>query len=154
MSQELSVGGLVQHSKYLKRFLNLHEQAPGTLVLEGDLVIIEALPKLEKTVTLEGGTKLFIADAKTHKMTHNEKTMEFGVVVMAGPGDVDENGDRFAMNVKVGQIVLLPGNVAWYSQFGSLANYEPYTLGITRASQILFHFTDANKCFEVLNANV
>lgn len=150
MSQDNTVGGLVEKSRYLKRFQKLASDAPGAFRMEGDLLLIEALPKLEKEVTLAGGTKIVIADAKTHKQTHNDLAMEFGLVIMAGPGDIYE-GERLEMNCKVGEVVLLPGNVAWYSQFGSLANYEPYTLGVVRDASILVHLTDYEKAFEVLN---
>lgn len=154
MSQELSMGGLLEKSRYLPRFRRLAEIAPGALQVEGDLIIVERLEKLESSVTLKDkdgkDIKLAIADVQSHKMTHSDKHMDIGVVVFAGPGDVVD-GERVAMNVKVGELILLPGNVVWYSQFGSLTNYEPYSLGVTRDSAVLMHFPDPVKAFEVLN---
>lgn len=149
MENEMSE--LASKSKYSKRFGRLLRDAPDSLRIEGDLIIVEALPKLEKTVELSGGTKLIIADDKSYRSGHNEKTMEFGLVLMVGPGDVTDDGGRFEMPVKVGDVILLPGNMTWYSQFGSLANYEPYSIGVTRAASVLIHFSDPGKAFEVLN---
>lgn len=145
--------GLREKSRYFDRFQRLRDQAPDSIHVEGDLLIVEALPKLEKTVELSGGKKLIIADDKSYRSGHNEKTMEFGLVVMAGPGDVLDDGTRAEMNVKVGDIILLPGNMTWYSQFGALAGYEPYSLGVTRAASILINFPDPSKAFEVLNGS-
>lgn len=146
--------GLATKSKYAQKFARLQREAPDSLRIEGDLLIVEALPKLDKTVELSGGTKLIIADDKSYRAGHNEKTMEFGLVLMAGPGDVADDGGRFEMPVKVGDVILLPGNMTWYSQFGSLAGYEPYSIGVTRAASVLIHFSDPGRAFEVLNATV
>ncbi len=152
MSQELSMGGLVEKSRYFKRFQNLERKAPQAMVIEGDLVIVEALEKLEKSVML-GDKKLIIADAKGYKQGHNEKVMEFGLVVKVGPGDVLD-GERIEMPVKVGDVVVLPGNVAWYSQFATMMNYEPYTLGVTRASSLIIKFPEPQVAMDVLNEQV
>jgi co-chaperonin GroES (HSP10) len=149
MKHEMSELGA--KSKYFAKFQRLLSEAPESLRVEGDLLIVEALPKLEKTVDI-GGKKLIIADDKSYRSGHNEKTMEFGLVVLVGPGDVLDDGTRAEMNVKIGDIILLPGNMTWYSQFGALAGYEPYTLGVTRAASILINFPDPAKAFEVLNA--
>jgi co-chaperonin GroES (HSP10) len=149
MSNEISE--MAAKSKYLAKFQRLQSEAPESLRVEGDLLIVEALPKLEKKVKL-GDVDLIIADDKSYRAGHNEKTMEFGVVVMAGPGDIADDGSRFEMNVKVGDVILLPGNMTWYSQFGSLIGYEPYSLGVTRAASVLINFPDPAKAFEVLNA--
>lgn len=145
------MGTLADKSKYAKRFARLVETAPDSIHIEGDLLLVEALPRLEKSVELAGGHKIIIADDKSYRSGHNEKTMEFGLVLMAGPGDVLDDGGRAEMNVKVGDIILLPGNMTWYSQFGSLAGYEPLTIGVTRAASVLINFPDPARAFEVLN---
>jgi co-chaperonin GroES (HSP10) len=152
MSQELSIGGLVEKSQYLKKFQKLASVAPEAFQLSGDLCVIEVLGQLEKSVTFANGTKLIMADSKSHKQGHNEKTMEFGLVLMTGPGDVYEDGSRAEMNVKVGDVILLPNNVTLFSQFGSLGKYEPYTIGILRAAAVLVNMPDPVKAFEVLNS--
>lgn len=147
------MGSLSEKSKYSQRFARLKSEAPDSMVIEGDLLLVEVLPKLEKSVDLGGGKKLIIADDKSYRSGHNEKTMEFGIVLATGPGDVLEDGSRAAMEVKVGDIILLPNSITLYSQFGSLANYEPYSIGMVRAANVLINFPDPAKAFEVLNGS-
>lgn len=147
-------------SKYLERFKRLSSQAReeegeelgNLLVLKGDMMLVEKLPKLEKKVKLAGGTELVIADKEGYKETYSDKTADFGVVLMVGPGQILEDGSILRPDCQPGDVILLPGKVDWYSQFGTLERYEPYTIGRLRDSQVGMVFKDYKKVMEMLNA--
>lgn len=141
-------------SKYLKRFEalrkcvnhgNFDDVPPMTL--KGDMILVERLPKLE----MKTKSGIIIADAKTHKETAHDTATEFGIVLMVGPGQIFEDGSLQPCDSKPGDVILLSGNIYWYSQFGSLVDYKPYSIGRLRDSQVAMWFTDYKKAFEVLN---
>lgn len=140
-------------SKHLERFHRLEDLhgddtiIPKPMQLKGDMMLVEKLPKIEKK-TASG---IIIADHKGYKGNMSDDEAEFGVVLMVGPGQILEDGTLLETDCKAGDVILLPSNVLWYSQFGHLADYEPYTIGRLRDSQVGMIFTDYEKTFEVLN---
>lgn len=124
---------------------------PLPMQLKGDMILIEKLPKPELTHKV-GNVELIIADAKSHKETSRDAMTEFGLVLMVGEGHIFEDGTRAEMDLKVGDVILLPSSVVYYSQFAHMANYEQYTIGMMRAAQALLVFDDYMKAMEVLNA--
>lgn len=145
-SQDNFDGDALKASKYLERFKRL--EAAGILTLKGDMLLVEKLPKIEKKT--KSGI-IMAADVKSYKGTMDDDCAEFGIVLMTGPGQVFENGEIIPPDAKPGDVILLPGNVQAFAQFGHLADYVPYTIVRLRDSQVPMVFTDYKKVFEVLN---
>lgn len=145
-------------SKYFKRFQRLAEPVGQGLdgeplyedhmVLKGDMLIVERLPKVE--LKTKGGI-IMPHDVKTYKDTMSDRVTDFGIVLMTGPGHVFDDGTRAECECKPGDVILLPGNVAWYSAFGTMVGYEAFSIGLVRDAQIMLQFTDYQKAFEILN---
>lgn len=146
MSQVSFKGDAREVSKYIKRFEKLAETS--FLELKGNLLIIERLPKVD--MTTKSGI-IIPSSIKGYRDTHADMVTDFGLVLMTGPGEVLEDGTHAAMETQVGDVILLPNNVHWYSTFGALADYEANTIGVTRDSHVLMTFKDYIKTFEVLN---
>lgn len=146
MTTEFFDGNAMAASKYFERFARLLE-FPGLMTLKGDDILVERLPPLE----MKTKSGIILADAKTHKQTAHDAATEFGIVLATGPGQVFEDGTVQPCDAKIGEVILLPGNVVWYSQFGHITDYEPYSIGRLRDSQVPVWFTDYKKVFEVLN---
>lgn len=134
-------------SRYLEKFERLLKSECNDLILMGDNILVERLPPLE----LKTKSGIIIADAKTHRETSHDAATEFGVVLMTGPGQVMEDGSVLPCESLPGLVVLLPGNVTWYSQFGHIAGYEPYSIGRLRDSQVPMWFCNYKRVFEILN---
>lgn len=149
MSQDTFDGDALAVSKYYERFKRFHgkEFHGSPMTLKGDMILVEKLPALE--MKTKGG--IIIAKAVTHRDTHADMMTEFGIVLLTGPGQVFEDGSTQACEAKPGDVILLPGNVGWYSQFGHMADYVPNTIGRLRDSQVGMTFTDYKKAFEFLN---
>ncbi len=152
MSQVSFNGDARSTSRYFKRFQRLLE-AQGEVLpmsLKGDMLIVERLPKIE----LKTSSGIILPhDMKTYKDTHSDRVTDFGLVLMTGPGAVFDDGSSAPCECKAGDVILLPGNVAWYSAFGTMADYEAYSIGLVRDAQVILHFPDYIKAMEVLNAN-
>lgn len=157
-SQVLHTGDAREVSKYFKRFMKLQEPVgqdldgeplyEDSLVLKGDMLIVERLPKIE----LKTKSGLILPhDVKTYRDTMADRVTDFGMVLMAGPGHVFDDGTRAPMDCKAGDVILLPGNVTWYSAFGTMADYEPFSIGLVRDAQVMMQFNDYVKAFEILN---
>lgn len=167
MSQVTHTGDAEEISRYFKRFQRLsedftriprpemdtehsydaHELVPH-MTLKGDMLIVERLPKIE--LKSKGGI-IMPHDVKTYKDTMSDRVTDFGIVLMTGPGHVFDDGTRAPCECKPGDVVLLPGNVAWYSAFGTMGDYEAFSIGLVRDAQIMLQFSDYKKAFEVLN---
>jgi len=147
MSEKFFNGDVEQVSQYLNRFRRLAHSS--TLILKGDNILVERLPKIE--MKSKSGLILGV-DIKTYKDTAHDALTQFGVVLMVGPGQVYEDGTIQSTDSKPGDVILLPGNVQWYSGFGHIADYEPYSIGRLRDSQVGMWFQDYKQAFEILNA--
>src|SRR3989304_625402 len=147
-------GDALASSKYFKRFNKLDKMKNEyteayfrPMILKGDMILVERLPSVE--MKTNGG--IIIPDVKTHKDTAHDAQAEFGIVLMVGPGQVFEDGTTLPCDSKPGDVVLLPGNTAWYSQFGHMSDYGPYTIGRLRDSQVSLWFNDYKKAMDILN---
>lgn len=153
MNTEYFKGDAKGISRYWTKFeaLRAAEKELGQLlILKGDMLLVEKLPPVE--IKSAGG--LIIGESKaTHKGTMADAATEFGLVLACGPGQIFEDGSIQACDSQPGDIVLLPGNVFWYSMFGHIANYSNYTIGRVRDAQIPIWVTDYQKVFDVLNSN-
>lgn len=147
MSDKHFEGDAIAVSKYFHKFQRLVKEFPGTMELKGDHVLIERLPQIE----LRTKTGLVIPGTSGYKETMTDLSTDFGLVLMTGPGMwTDDNGD-IPCDAKPGDVVLLPSSVQWYSVFGHIAGYEPYSIGRVRDGQLPMWFQDYRKAFEILN---
>ncbi len=146
MSETQFDGDALKASKYYQRFEKLGGST--TMNLKGDMMLVEKLPKIEKKTS---SGIIIVSDASQYRAGHGDSDAEFGIVLMVGPGQVLEDGTLLPCDSMPGDVILLPGNVAWYSQFGHMADYEAYSIGRLRDSQVGMTFTDYKKTFEVLN---
>ncbi len=150
MTQEYFTGVVQESSKYLARFQNLASAAPGALTLLGDMLYVEKLGKIEaKTAS---GLYLPTDSPHSYKQQYQDDVVEMGIVLMTGPGDIDENGQHCAMNCKVGDIIELPANVRWYTQFMHMTDYKIGTIGKLRDAQITVLAPRYLEAMEALNA--
>lgn len=140
-------GDALKASRYLERFRRLSDELPGHMILKGDMMLVEKLPPLE--MKTKGG--LIIGTASTHRDTARDTLTEFGVVLAAGPGQIFEDGSLQEPDSKPGDVILLPGTVTWYSQFGHIQGYDPYSIGRIRDAQVPLWFKDYQKVFDILN---
>jgi len=145
-------GDAIQASRYWKKFEKLRaferKHSRQLLILKGDMLLVEKLPPIE--IKMPSG--LVYGTAKsTHKGTMADDVTEFGLVLACGPGQSYEDGTVIPPDSKPGDVVLLPGNVGWYSMFGHIAGYENYTIGRVRDAQIPIWTTDYQMTFEVIN---
>ena len=157
MSQVSFTGDARAISRYFERFQRLvaagrvespeMEELGNLMVLKGNTILVERLPRVE----MKTSSGIIIPSTNGYKETHADKVTDFGIVLMTGVGEVLEDGTRAEMEVKPGDVILLPNSVYWYSPFGTLKNYEANSIGLTRDSAALMVFTDYQKAFEVLN---
>lgn len=150
-------GDALADSRYFKRFQRLAaagrvngemEEYGNLMVLKGNTILVEKLPMVE-TRTKSG--LIIVGGGNSYKETHQDAVTKFGIVLMTGPGEVLEDGTVAEMEVKPGDVILLPQSVYWYSTFGTMADYDANSIGLTRDSAALMVFTDYKKAFEVLN---
>ncbi len=149
MTQLLSSGDPTRSSKYLERFRRFEAIQFSPFELVGDMMLVERLPSIESKTA--SGIIIPTGDNKSYKATAKDAVLELGIVLMRGPGDIDADGNRMEMDVQTGHIIELPMNISWYSQFGGMKDYEPYSIGKMRAAQALLVFADYEGSMEVLN---
>lgn len=140
-------GDAIKASKYYSKFQTLLNEYPGLMELKGDNILVERLPKVE----MKTKSGLIIGTTTTHKSTMQDSATDFGLVLMAGPGQFFDDGSDCPCDAKPGDIILLPQSVYWYGAFGHITDYEPYSIGRLRDGQIPMWFSDYKKAFEVLN---
>jgi co-chaperonin GroES (HSP10) len=140
-------GDAIAVSKYFKAFQTLIKEYPNAMMLKGNQILVEKLPKVERK-TKSG---IIIAEAHTHKNTVADTATDFGLVLMTGPGQIDEKGNDIPTDARVGEIILLPHSTYWYGAFMGLPQYEPYTIGRLLDDQIPMWFGDYKKAYEVLS---
>lgn len=138
-------------SRYWDKFERLRaaeKEVGQLLILKGDMLLVEKLPPVE----IRTASGLVVGNAQaTHKGTMADACTEFGLVLAVGPGQLFEDGSLQACDSQPGDIVMLPGNVFWYSMFGHINNYANYTIGRVRDAQIPIWVTNYQKVFDVLN---
>jgi co-chaperonin GroES (HSP10) len=148
MSQVSSAGAVLGSSKFLERFQKL-AATENALGLIGDTILVEKLGRIETKTA--GGIIMPTGPNGSYKHTASDDVIEFGMVLLTGPGDVDNEGNNLKMTTKIGDIIALPMNVQWYSQFGEMKEYSMNSIGRMRDSQVMMVFKDYFKAMEVLN---
>lgn len=151
MNQDFFEGSAIASSRYWEKFQRLRaaeaKRGRPLLMLKGDQMLVEKLPPVE--IKLPSG--IIYSGVDTHKGTMADAATEFGLVLATGPGTMFEDGTEQPCDSKPGDVVMLPGNVFWYSMFGHLAPYHNYTIGRVRDAQIPMWTTDYELAFKVLN---
>lgn len=148
MSEQFFQGDAIGVSKYFRAFERLRKEYPGIMTLSGDNVLVERLPPVE--VRTKSGLILNV-ETSTHRDSFTDSLTEFGLVLATGPGLWADEGGDIPCNAKPGDVILLPSSTFWYSGFGSIANYEAFSIGRVRDGQIPLWFKDYKKAFEVLS---
>lgn len=120
-------------SRYMESFKRLKEQAPDSLRIMSNVLIIEKMaPEPEKKV----GSLYIPTDVKGVKNTLDSDKPQFVHVLATGEGYIDDEGLAVPLTTQVGDIVLV-GNVAvhWFSLF-DIDNYESYSIGICLDTEV------------------
>lgn len=140
-------GDALKISRYFNRFQELIKTEPAVMELKGDQILIERLPKPE----LKTKSGLILASVSGYKQTMEDSITEFAIVLMTGPGLLDENGNSIPCDCKPGDVVMVPGSTIWYSAFGHMADYDPNSIGRTRDTAIPIWFGNYVRAFEILS---
>jgi co-chaperonin GroES (HSP10) len=101
----------IAQSKWFAAFRKLEEQ--GILVPCSDFLFVEEMA--EEEVMLKSG--LVVPKVESYKQTMHDAKSVHALVLMSGPGQCFEDGTILKPTHEVGDIVLLPTNVEWFSQF-------------------------------------
>jgi co-chaperonin GroES (HSP10) len=141
----------METSVYLERFKRLKELGGDKYSLIGGKVLVERITPPEMKTA--GG--LFIPqDVKSHKGTASDFKTEIGVVLLVGSGYIDENGYDVPIDLKPGEIILLPTSVSYYTTFpGLISSIPERTLGMIRESDVWFKFASVEafeECTKIL----
>lgn len=142
----------IMKSRYLDQFKSLRESGKENYELPGDFLIVEKLTEEERK-TASG---LVMVAPGQHRNTLESQKASFCIVLAVGEGYYDdETKEPIDLETKPGDIILI-GEVSarYFSFFGDLQNYEPYTVGITKESEIQMRFRGEEgyrKAFEILN---
>ncbi len=132
-----------------KRFNALHEKAPGTLILRGSNILVEAI---EYEVKSKGG--LIIANDSDYRHgTTEANKLQLGRVLMVGQGYYNEDGSESPCEIPRGAIVILPKtDTHIISTFAGLP-VSGMKLHMVAERQILMYFKteeEYNKYMEVM----
>lgn len=119
---------MAYNPKYKKVFDALSNE-PG-LLLRGQAVLVEVLPK--KELKTKGG--LILGTVDTHRATSEDFRRPLGLVLRVGD-DVD------ADNVMVGDVVLMPFNPLYLSEFPGIQEYTQNGLALINESDVIVKFT-------------
>jgi len=121
------------NSKYLNSFKNIENSEAFTL--KANYLLVEKLDLGEQKtaggIILPGKANQFAGIAADKP--------NFCVVLMIGEGYVDDDGkfDQTEIDVKVGDVILLPSpSVRYFSLLPCVEGYDPDTIGITRDSEV------------------
>ncbi len=126
----------MSESLYLTKFKKLQELAPDKFSLVGGRLLIEEIPAPEMKTA--GG--LIIGQAVTHKATAHDNKSRLGVVLLAGSGYEDDQGNEIPTDVKQGEVVLLPSNAIFFSTFPGLTGYTDNKICLAREGDVAFKF--------------
>jgi co-chaperonin GroES (HSP10) len=142
----------IKPSRYLEQFKQLKATGNDYYELIGDVLIVEKLAEEERK-TASG--LVLATGSKQVNALENTKAI-FCLVLAVGKGFYDEvSGKEVDLNVQPGDIILIGETSAkYFSFFGSLQNYEPHTIGITREAEVQLRFRGAEgyeKAFKLLN---
>jgi co-chaperonin GroES (HSP10) len=144
----------MKQSKYLNAFKSTATLDSYELV--GDAILVERLPPEEKK-TKSG---IILDTGMDHKQigTIGADKPQFVHVLAVGKGFYnDVTGEDVPLSVNPGDIILIGTNsVKWFSLL-EIANYEPYTIGLSRESEIQLRFKGPDsyeQYFEAINKNL
>lgn len=138
-------------SLYLERFKKLNKL---NFTLYSDRIWVELLP------TFESKTKhgiIITTETDNYRNDYQQKKSHFAVVLVVGEGWIDEEGKTVPLNVSQGDIIMIPSNTQWLSQFGPMQDYTQHTIGLTLESNIVCNFgptENFNLIFETLNDKI
>lgn len=133
-------------SKYADKFKRLTQEGKDLYRFIGPTILVEVLPKQE--LKTKGGLIMGVSDS--HKATAQDFRRALGVVIMVGEGYSNDK-----MDVEVGNVVLLPANPIFLSEFPGLLDYTQNTLALVDEQSILFCYKNIDaykKATEILNA--
>lgn len=119
-------------SEYLERFKRLKE-ANASFLLHGDRLIVEVLPKEE----IKMGLITIAVDPKSIKNQTTQHLPTLVVVLQAGEGYEDEDGNDVPMPYSQGEVLLVsePG-LRPYSQFPGISELVSNKIALTRESEV------------------
>lgn len=132
-------------SKYAEKFKRLSQEGKDLYRFIGPTILVEVLPKQE--LKTKGGLIMGVSDS--HKATAQDFRRQLGLVILVGEGYADAE-----MDVNVGNVVLLPANPIFLSEFPGLVDYTQNTLALVDEKSILFCYKDLDaykKASEILN---
>ena len=130
-------------TKYAAAFKRLAAN-PSLYKPDGNTLLVEVLPKQE--LKSKGG--IILGKADTHKATSEDFRRDLGLVLLRG-AEVDSGAPE------EGELILMPFNPLYLSEFPGLNEYTQGTLALVDASSVLFRYPNAesfNKAKELLNA--
>ena len=141
-------------SKYLEAFKTAKELAGNFYELYGDALLVERVPE-EEVKTSSG---LIMSSGKANQIgTIAENKPFFVHVLSVGAGYYDEDGKDVPVSVQPGDIILIGVNsVKWFSYL-EIPNYESFSVGLTRESEIQLKFKGQEaykKFFEAIGTGI
>jgi co-chaperonin GroES (HSP10) len=128
---------LIEQSKWFGAFRKLQEQ--GLLLPCSDFLFVEEMAEVE--IQLKSG--LVVPKVESYKSTMHDLKSTHGLVLMTGPGQLFEDSTLLPPTHEVGDVVLLPQNVEWFSQFFGI-DCSKNRIGRVRDSQIPLGTSDYN----------
>lgn len=136
-------------SKYFDRFQRLlsPEFSSAAPRLRGATLLVEVLPKEE--IKTSGGIILGQSN-DTHKGTADDHRRNLGLVIAVGEGYA--GGEP--CELKVGQLILMPYQPLYLSEFPGLKDYTANTLALVNEGDVLVVYESSAayaKAKEVLN---
>jgi len=169
---------MIAQSKYLKRFQQLTEELGESSQLQGNYLLIEKIPKGEQVS--KGGIVMPSDEVSSRQISGRapERSLLFVRVVHVGVGyyetiPEDPYRGESALSAKEGAVYVTPKEVLipldtqpgdivavpfvtvkWFSQFGSMEDYEQDSIGLTTENDIQWNVGDEaayNAVFGVLN---
>lgn len=133
-------------SKYLEKAKAVRELKGKSYTLNGDFLLVERA-KVEEVKTASG--LILHTEFKQQRDGLFDNMPEFVRVLDVGAGYYDESGKDVPLDVQVGDIILVGrASVKWLSVL-EVPNYEPFSIGITRETeiQLRFHGDEGYKAF-------
>jgi co-chaperonin GroES (HSP10) len=126
--------------------------------LYGDAILVEKIADEELVKDLGNGKKLYIPTVDRQVNTLQADKPVFVHVLAVGKGFYDpDTGKDLPLSVQPGDIILVGVNsVKWFSAL-ELDNYEAYTIGLSRETEVQLRFKGLEsyrRYFDALNPRV
>lgn len=141
----------MEKSKYLEQFKKL-ENNKELFNFEGNFILVEKLPKRE--IKTKSGI-ILTKSSQLQVGTVHDNIPNFGLVLLVGEGYRDEAGEliKDSMNVKPGNVILIPEHSVVYYSYFPISDYSHNTIGLTRESDFQMKFDSIenyNKFLDIL----